>query len=74
MQMDASWLKRRRTVAEAGALHPPLGDELLAQMRSGDELWEYDSPREDWDRMMGSSGLRLVRGEVVVATQVCRMN
>ena len=55
-------------------MRPPLGDELLAVMRPGDELWEYDSPREDWDRLMGSSGFALVRGGVVVGTQVCRMN
>jgi hypothetical protein len=72
--VDPSWLKRRLTVAEARAMRPPLGDQLLAQWRPGDELWEYNSPREDWDRLMGSSGFVLVRGGVVVATQVCRMN
>ena len=47
---------------------------LLAEMRPGDELWEYDSPKEDWDRLMGSAGVALVRGGVVIATVVCRMN
>ena len=47
---------------------------LVAAMQPGDELWEYDSPQEDWDRLMGSSGIALVRGGTVVATHVCRMN
>jgi hypothetical protein len=72
--VDTGWLKRQLTVAEARAMWPPLGDELLAQMQPGDGLWEYDSPPEDWDRLTGSSGFALVRGGAVVATQVCRMN
>jgi hypothetical protein len=48
--------------------------ELLAQMQPGDELWEYDSPREDWDRLMGSQGIALVRGGRVIATLVSSMN
>src|SRR6516225_1418820 len=48
--------------------------ELLARMRPGDELWEYDSPQEEWDRLMGSEGIALVRDGQVIATEVCRMN
>jgi hypothetical protein len=47
---------------------------LLAQVQPGDELWEYDSCQEDWDRLMGSSGFVLIRGGQIIANQVCRMN
>jgi hypothetical protein len=47
---------------------------LLAEMQPGDELWEYDSPQEDWVRLMGSSGIALIRRGMVIATLVCRMN
>jgi hypothetical protein len=89
--VDASWLKRRLTVAEAEAEHMvrdgrlgpnpiPFGwaaaewHQLLTKMQPGDELWEYDSPQEDWDRLMGSQGIALVRGGQVIATLVLRMN
>ncbi|AWM35871.1 hypothetical protein GobsT_64010 [Gemmata obscuriglobus] len=99
--MDASWLVRRVTVAEAEAAHTarrvsgrpapvPFGGlsaqwrELVAEMRPGDELWEYDSPAAEWDRNMGSSGYILIRpgaeGHIrlpdggVVACVTCRMN
>lgn len=99
--MNASWLVRRVTVAEAEAAHTarrvsgrpapaPFGSvseqwqELLAEMRPGDELWEYDSPAAEWDRNMGSSGYVLIRpgaagyvllpGGGVVASVTYRMN
>jgi hypothetical protein len=76
MTMDPSWLKRRLTVTEAEQMvrDDILASELLAEMRPGDELWEYDSPKEDWDRYMGSSGFVLVRDGIVVSSQVYRMN
>jgi hypothetical protein len=58
--------------------------ELLAKMLPGDELWEYDSPAQDWVRLMGSMGYVLIRPGAegylrlpsggVVASVVCRMN
>ena len=86
--MDERWLKQRLTVAQAehmvwgGRVPDPFPSdplavnwhELLAGKRPGDELWEYDSPQEDWERLMGSYGVALVRGGAVVATQVIRMN
>ncbi len=48
--------------------------DLLAQMQVGDELWVYDSPQEDWEELMGSRGIALVRAGVVIDTLVLRMN
>jgi hypothetical protein len=48
--------------------------ELLNKMEPGDELWEYDSPKEDWDRLMGSSGIALLRNGVIIVTLVLKMN
>jgi uncharacterized protein (TIGR02996 family) len=48
--------------------------ELLNKLEPGDELWEYDSPKEDWYRLMGSSGIALLRNGVVIDTMACKMN
>ena len=48
--------------------------ELLAQMQPGDELREYDTPAEDWQRNMGSRGVVLVRKGRAVDIVVTRMN
>ncbi len=40
--------------------------DFLAHMMEGDELWQYSSPREDWENLVGETGVAIVRdGEVV---------
>ena len=47
---------------------------LVSAMQPNDELWEFYSPQLDWDQMMGTAGIALVRDGVVVDRLVCRMN
>jgi hypothetical protein len=49
---------------------------LLAQMQEGDELWEFRSPPETWDKkhMAGREGIALIRNCEVVAVIVTLMN
>lgn len=48
--------------------------ELLAQMQSGDELWEYCSPVETWDFLYGRAGFAIVRDGEIVASMLTSMN
>ncbi|MBN1798382.1 MAG: hypothetical protein JW822_07380 [Spirochaetales bacterium] len=48
--------------------------EFLAQMREGDELWEFESPPETWDNLAGRKGIALIRDCEVVALIVTLMN
>jgi hypothetical protein len=47
---------------------------LVNQMQPGDELWEYSSKKEDWDELIGESGIALVRNGKTIDTIVTRMN
>jgi hypothetical protein len=49
---------------------------LLAEMQEGDELWEFKSPPETWDKdhMAGRKGIALIRNCKVVAAIVTLMN
>ena len=57
----------------AGADPIPFGfcnrqwNELLAQMRDGDELWEFTSSPASWDGRSGRAGLTLLRNGEEVA-------
>lgn len=42
-------------------------NELLAQKRDGDELWEFNSSPASWDRRSGRAGLTLLRNGAEVA-------
>ena len=48
--------------------------ELLEQMHTGDELWEFCSPQEFWDKGMGSAGIALIRNGQIVAIHTSKMN
>lgn len=52
--------------------------EVLAEFRGrllpGDELYHYNSDREEWDRGMGSEGYALLRDGELLDTLVVRMN
>lgn len=47
---------------------------LLAKMEAGDELWEFSSPPEMWQRLMGMAGVALVRNGDVVDSIVTALN
>jgi len=47
---------------------------LKAQIQPGDELWEYESPAESWQRLAGRAGIVLLRRGVPVAEILTRMN
>jgi len=77
--MEPAWLIRPVSVAQAEAANTPrdppgtpfglrLGAwrAFIAQMKDGDELWEFRSPRDSWAKMCGMAGYSLVRrGEIV---------
>jgi hypothetical protein len=78
---------RRRSRAEKGrgdlreqALRRPMGfsneawERLKAEMRPGDELWEFCSARSSWDQLTGMAGYELIRDGTVVAALISRMN
>ena len=47
---------------------------LLAQMREGDEFWEFCSPPESWEHLAGREGIALVREGKVIGTILTLMN
>lgn len=65
-----TWLQRIVSVAEVDA---ELGnweewEQFKARLRTGDELWAFDSPQEEWRRYSGCRGYAIVRqGEPVRA-------
>lgn len=48
--------------------------DLLAPMQPGDEIWEFSSPPETWQRLSGRAGLALVRNGEIVDTLTTAMN
>lgn len=70
------WLQQKWSIADLEARHRhdgvPFGflndrwERLKASMQEGDELWEFSSPPETWQHLMGRAGVALVRdGDVV---------
>ncbi|KAB2849063.1 MAG: hypothetical protein F9K44_09055 [Hyphomicrobiaceae bacterium] len=47
---------------------------LLTQMKAGDELWFFSSPGHFWENLAGRQGYCLVRAGRVVSQLVTRMN
>ncbi len=47
---------------------------LAAQMRPGDELWEFCSPPETWEHLAGRAGLALVRDGAILDTIIMMVN
>jgi hypothetical protein len=48
--------------------------QLLAQMKEGDELREFFSSAESWQHLAGRAGIALVRDGEVVSSIVTMMN
>jgi len=71
---------RRKDKQRAEMLRKPFGfsngawEALKAQMRPGDELWEFCSARASWDALMGRAGYELRRNGRVIAGIISRTN
>jgi hypothetical protein len=82
--MFPQWLQSKATVQELEAEHLvngiPFGychddwESMKARMRSGDEVWRFSSPPEDWEALMGWEGVALVRDGEIVECVVTAMN
>ena len=48
--------------------------ELVAAMRPGDEIWDFDSSEESWIHLAGRGGIGLVRDGEVIEAIILRMN
>lgn len=47
---------------------------MIEVKQSGDEMWRFSSPKEDWRKMIGRAGIALVRDKTVVYAIVTMMN
>ena len=47
---------------------------LKATMRPGDELWEFESPGESWEKLAGRAGLCIMREGQIIDAVITRMN
>lgn len=47
---------------------------FIAQKTEGDEIWEYSTPREEWNQLMGHAGYALVRDGTIIDILTTRMN
>jgi hypothetical protein len=73
------WLDRRISVDDIdldtlALRHRGDWNRLMARITEGDELWEFSSPWEHWERLTGRKGVALVRGGRSIAHVVTVMN
>ena len=47
---------------------------MKSALIEGDEIWEFCSPGESWARMMGTTGICVVRNDEVIMDIVTTMN
>lgn len=45
-----------------------------AQYKSGDEVWEFDTPSEYWDSLSGCAGFVIIRDEFIIAELITIRN
>lgn len=82
--MFPQWLQSKATVLELEAEQlingVPFGfcngewEALKSAMQTGDEVWRFSSPTEDWERLMGWEGVALVRSGQIIQCVVTGMN
>ncbi|MDD5542003.1 MAG: hypothetical protein PHX83_02420 [Acidobacteriia bacterium] len=74
--MLKEWLTQKTTIEEQEAKRQYEGktfglmhtewERFKSKIIDGDELWEFSSPPETWERLAGREGLSIVRhGEVI---------
>lgn len=49
-------------------------EEFKARIQDGDELWEFSSPPESWERLAGRSGLCIVRDGIIINVMITIIN
>lgn len=49
-------------------------EKLKATMRPGDELWEFESSGESWEKLAGRAGLCIMREGQIIDAIITRMN
>lgn len=47
---------------------------MKASLIEGDEIWEFCSPGESWKRMMGTTGICVIRNDKVIMDIATTMN
>ena len=47
---------------------------MKSALIEGDEIWEFCSPGESWARMMGATGICVIRNEEVIMDIITTMN
>ena len=75
-EVDKATLRRELSFKEAELKYGAYKEwkDILLQYREGDEFWEYSSSNEDWQALMGQSGLVMLRNNRVVDGVVTEMN
>lgn len=49
-------------------------EKIKSSLIEGDELWEFCSPIETWENLMGCQGICLVRNEEIIMEIITQMN
>jgi len=49
-------------------------EKFKAVIRIGDELWEFESPAESWEKLAGRAGFCIVREGRIIDAIITRMN
>ena len=82
-ELEAAMLKNEQPKENTGALSlAPLDNitntdawkKMKASLIEGDEIWEFCSPGESWARMMGTTGICVIRNDEVIMDIVTTMN
>ncbi len=82
-ELEAAMLRNEQPKENTGVLSlAPLDNitntdawmKMKSALIEGDEIWEFCSPRERWVRMMGATGICIVRKDEVIMDIVTTMN
>ena len=82
-ELEAAMLRNEQRIEKSGVYSfAPLDNitntdewkKIKSSLIEGDEIWEYCSPGETWAKMMGRTGICLVRNDEVIMDIVTTMN
>jgi hypothetical protein len=84
MEIPKEWLIKMTTVEEAEIEHDVCGEpfgrmfsewkEFKRYLQEEDELWEFSSPKINWDRRYGRAGICILRNGVSIREIVTSMS